>query len=175
MFVQNLLRNLRLGGGVNNNPKVAAYLKKIGIAPKVTPFIKFVADKQFFASFLFIVIAVTLSRCSFTEFELLLQSLHSLYGYIKSFFFKVNTASLPSVANLVDVTSVPIKDSGLQTVSSMSSTPSEGHEVKQEVKSGLSRKAKIYIGVYICAAIIIFSATGYFPYVFLDICVLLLR
>jgi hypothetical protein len=146
------------------------------LVPKASKFVKSIAAKQFTGAFLFLVISGVLAHSTFTEVEHLVQNVSSLYNYFKSFFFKVNTASLPSVAaNLVDVTSVPIKDGGLQTVPSMSSTPSEGHEVKQEVKPGLSRKAKIYIGVYICAAIIIWSATGYFPFAVLDIYVLLLR
>jgi len=178
IFVKTLLRDILLGGGANDNKGLAAYLKKnkIVLVPKVSTFVKSIAAKQFTGAFLFLVISGFLARCTFTEVEQIVQIVSSLYDYFKSFFFKVNTASLPSVAaNLVDVTSVPIKDGGLQTVPSMSSTPSEGHEVKQEVKPGLSRKAKIYIGVYICAAIIIFSATGYFPFVILDIYVLLLR
>jgi len=161
-----------MGGGANNNRALTAYLKQKGLTKKVNLVAKYVATTQFVGTFVFIVVAITLARMSFTEFEQFVQDLNTLYGYFKSFFFKVNTAPLPSVAaNLVDVTSVPIKDSGLQTVPSMSSTPPESHEVK----SGVSRKVKIYIGVYICVAIIIFSATGYFPFVILDIYVVLWR
>ena len=72
-------------------------------------------------------------------------------SYWNYYFPTANKApSLSVAANLVDVASAQIKDS----------VPSE----VQEVKSGLSPNAKIYIAAYVVVAIVCFVATGYFPF-----------
>jgi len=118
-----------------------------------------VASYQSGAAFVIIVIARYMWGLPFEQFAQSVNRLCiELFDYWNSYFLNVNKASHPSMSvNFVDATS-------LQTVPSTLSTPSEGHEVTQEVKPGLSRKAKIYIGVYICVAVACFLATGYFPF-----------
>ena len=79
--------------------------------------------------------------------DLFLTDFLSYWNY---YFPVANKTPSPSVtANLVDVTSAQIKDSASSEV--------------QEVKSGLSPKAKIYIATYVFVAIVCFVVTGYYP------------